>query len=130
MKEILAIVMLAVLLTGCATQAGFEKKLSAYVGSSTDRVVSAWGVPAGTYKSGDAEYLMYTWSNSGSVPITSPTTSYSQGMVGGMPYGGWTYGTRTSNVNFNFWCKWTFIAVDGRVVKWNYEGNKCVADEN
>ena len=44
------IFMFVLLLTGCATTAGYEKILNSWVGDNADHLVSSWGPPASSYQ--------------------------------------------------------------------------------
>lgn len=129
-KRFLALMVMAVLVTGCGTTAAFERRLQSAVGKDVDSVVALWGPPVGYWKTDNRETLVWTWSNQGSFQVTSPTSTYTQGMVGRTPYSGWSYGTKTTSTPYNFWCKWTLYAIEGRVTRWAYDGNRCVADDD
>lgn len=116
-------VLLASVITGCGTTANYEKVLQSWVGQWEGSLVEAWGVPDGTYTSGDVKFLTYMKSRSGYVPGTSPT--YSTQIIGNTAYTS-SYGG-SPGYSFTLTCKTTFKIMGGRVVGWSHEGNHCKA---
>lgn len=119
----IAIVMLALLLAGCATTANFEKILQDSVGRPEADLIQAWGPPSSVYESGESKYLTWQRGSSGYVPGVAPTyrtyaignTLYTQ-PTGGSP--GFAYTNH---------CKYTLELVRGVVRSWRWEGNACRA---
>lgn len=114
-------------LAACATRAGYEKILNAWVGHSEAALVSSWGAPHRTYDSGSGtRILTFHQESRGSVPILN--TQSHQGMVGNIPYYGTTTGGYT-HIPYHDYCTTSFTLVDGTVTKWSYQGNTCRALE-
>jgi len=83
--------MLAAATIGCATQEGYEKILSSYVGSSETALLAQWGPPDNVCSSdASTKYLTYSKSRSGYVPGVPPTyqSSCSFGFCTTVPIGG------------------------------------------
>lgn len=47
------LILVLLLLAGCATTAGYEKILNSWVGDNVDHLVSSWGPPASSYQLSD-----------------------------------------------------------------------------
>lgn len=115
------LVVLTLLLTGCATTAQFEEKLKTYVGLSEDEVVQRLGPPDNVYETSETRYLTYARSVSGYVPGVAPR--YQTNVVGNTAYttpvgGSPGYGYTNS-------CRVSFGLKSGRVAIYRYEGNGC-----
>jgi hypothetical protein len=93
--------MLAVLLCGCATEAGYERMLQSWVGKSERALVAQWGVPHGFYEAGGTRYLTYTNSRVALAGNTDP-------------------------IAVNLRCRTTFEVQGGTVARWQWQGNDCV----
>ncbi len=104
---------LAVLMSGCATTAKYEKVLNSWVGSPSDQLIAKWGPPSSSFPLNDGSTI-YTWNHSG-----APTsyTNYNQ-FTGQL--------MTTTNVP---WCNTSFrVGGDGVVQNWRWEGNACRAE--
>lgn len=112
------------LLSGCATTAKYEKILDSWVGVSEQELIESWGVPDSTYKVGNAKFLSYRYSNQkilyGSPPMY--VSNVHKGMIYTNTVGG------TSDMVVSDWCKTTFTIENGKVVKWTFNGNSCIAN--
>src|SRR5258708_39745373 len=90
-RRLCSVAALTMATIGCATQEGYEKVLSSYVGSTEASLLAQWG-PPDTFYSSDAstKYLTYSKSQSGYVPGVPPTyqTSCSFGFCPTFPIGG------------------------------------------
>lgn len=98
------------LLAGCATQAGFDQRMSAFVGRSEGDLVAALGVPARTYQTPEGRRFI----------------QFERRRVQADSLGGW--GWRGGGVNVTTWdCNVTFEVTGGRVEGFTSRGNDCVA---
>jgi len=123
-KRLCSVVLLAAMTIGCATADGYEKIVSAYVGSSEEALLAEWGPPDRVYNSDSGtKYLTYTSSRTGSSPGVPPIyqTSCSYGQCTTIPVGGSPGYTYTKS------CKTSFKIVGGTVASWHFEGNDCEA---
>ncbi len=119
MKKI--ILLLAVLLAGCATSANYEKLLDSWTGSTESALVATWGPPSSVYELDGTRYLTFNKSGSGYIPGVAPT--YQTKWVGNTPYTTQVGGSPGYSYATN--CNTTFI-LQGQVIKsWRYEGNAC-----
>lgn len=100
MRNILCI-MLIVLLSGCATEAGYQKIVNSWMGSDKHDLIEKWGVPTNNYKEDEhTEYFSY---------VETSVSSDSSGNI------------------YNWKCDTTFTITDDKVTSWKYNGNKCRA---
>jgi hypothetical protein len=103
-----ALVVLA-LLAGCATQSGFDQRMSAYVGRSEGDLVVALGVPARTFQTPEGRRFV----------------QYERRRVQASSLGGWGW---RGGVDVTTWdCNVTFEVTGGRVAGFTSRGNDCVA---
>ena len=119
MRKLLTIIFV-LLLSSCATESGYQKKLDSWMGSDVDALVRSWGTPQGYYKnkdgSGQIEYsdnYSTTWTTESYNPDTDQ------------------YEVKSSDVhNLKFNCKTTFkYNKDNKIYTWSYKGNNCVAKD-
>lgn len=138
-----AVVILAVLLSGCATKANYEKVLDSWIGSNADNLVMKWGPPASSYSlSNGGRVLEYSKQRNvqiGGYTTTVPQTTYSSGTASaygpnGSAYGNYSgtstkYVQRTAPVqNIVKQCITRFtVNAQGTITKWIWEGNDCKA---
>lgn len=120
------------LLAGCATRMAYEKQLNAYVGKSIDTIIGKGNIPTREYTmaTGNKIYCFETRSLM-SVPImTTPTQSIST--VSGNNVYTTTYGgTITGGGTVTLWCNTCFVTNKARtIMRYNLQGNSCVADSN
>jgi len=113
----------AVLLTGCATTANYEKIWRSWVGSSEKQLVSSWGVPDRTYEASGTKYLVYGRSSTAFIPGTPP--SYQTTFVGNTAYTTPVGGTAPMAVNMS--CVTTFEVEADTIRRWRWQGNNCTA---
>lgn len=118
---------LSLLISGCATTAGYEKILNSWIGASEDQLITQWGVPDMVYQNNDKKYFVYSKQNSSYVPGTAPTyySTYNSftGTITTTPVGG------TSGYIMNYYCKTTFTVDNGVITNWRWQGNSCKAYE-
>ncbi|MFH1363320.1 MAG: lipoprotein [Candidatus Omnitrophota bacterium] len=135
MKKLVYLLVLVVLVSGCATTANYEAKLNTWVGYNESSLIASWGAPQNAYQMADGKRVI-EYIQSANVPIggytyTKPQTTYHRGMVGGSLYSGTStqYVTeQTPTYNMQLWCKTSFIIdTNGRIESWRWEGNNCVS---
>ena len=134
------------LLTGCATTAGYEKVLSSWVGQSADHLISTWGTPANSTRLSDGGRVL-EYSNQRNIQIGGyttavPQTTYHNGTTsiygnnGGSATGNYS-GTSTTYVqqttpiqNIAMQCATRFtVNAQGTITNWAWQGNDCKAKE-
>lgn len=127
MKRIFLFLLFSVLISGCATTAGYEKILNTWIGLSEEQLFEKWGVPDVIYQNNDKKYFVYNSQSSSYIPGVAPsyystynsfTNTITTTTYGGMP--GYT---------MNLYCKTTFILENGVISNWQWRGNNCVAYE-
>jgi hypothetical protein len=140
------LILVLLLLAGCATTAGYEKVLNTWVGQSADRLISSWGAPANsTQLSNGGRVLEYSNQRNvqvGGYTTTVPQTTYQTGTTnvygsnGGSAYGNYngtstTYVQRTTPVqNITMQCVTRFtVNAQGTITNWAWQGNDCKAKE-
>ena len=134
------------LLTGCATTAGYEKVLSSWVGQSADHLISTWGTPANSTRLSDGGRVL-EYSNQRNIQIGGyttavPQTTYHNGTTsiygnnGGSATGNYsgtstTYVQQTTPVqNIAMQCATRFtVNAQGTITNWAWQGNDCKAKE-
>ncbi len=112
------------LLSACATEAKYGKKLDTWVGSNEIDLVRAWGPPQQSYESGGSKFLTYSNSRQAFIPGTPATATTN------------IYGnTAFTNINpgmaaqsFDLSCATTFEVQNLKIVKWTWRGNDCTSD--
>ena len=117
MKKILEIIILGLLLVGCATSANYTKILSSWVGKTENQLVSSWGPPLGSYVKDDGSKIL-TYQQSGSYNL--PGKSVIDSMTG--------FPTTTSGPTVATSCRTRFnISSSGKITSGSWEGNSCKA---
>ncbi|MBC9175674.1 hypothetical protein [Pseudoroseomonas ludipueritiae] len=101
---------LLLVLSGCATRAGFESRLAPYVGRSEGELVAALGVPVRVYQAGSRRFLQYE-----------------RRKVVGEALGGWGWAGGYNVQTYS--CDVTFEVADNVVHGFTSRGNDCVAPE-
>jgi hypothetical protein len=108
-KNILLV--LCLVLPGCATQSVYKQTLDDWVGHDVDELISTWGNPHGTYQDeqGDTVY----WYLSERTLALPPATSSGGGLGG-------------SSALVKFSCNtWFWLDSDNRIARWQVNGNYC-----
>jgi hypothetical protein len=139
MKKNIVIILVSLVLLGCATTQNFESNLNRYLGRSESDVVSLLGPPSSFYETADARFL--TWSSSSNVFIPATPSTYQSTVIGNTVYTTPIGGSSAQNITYS--CEFTitfqprevidlraegepstsqFVAVD-----WRYRGNDCRA---
>jgi hypothetical protein len=103
-----AILCTALLLQGCATREGFERRMSAYVGGSEADLVASLGVPVRTYQVENRRFLQF---------------ERRRVLASSTPGWGWGWGMDVETLD----CSTTFEIANGRVESFTSRGNDCVA---
>ena len=124
MRRLLA-PLFAILLSACATTAGYEKILNSWVGADEVSLVRQWGPPMRSYEAGGIRFLTYAEVRNVYIPGTQPT--YSTQIIGNTAYTT-AYGG-SPGYNIRRACQTTFEVVNGRVSRWQWKGNDCRALE-
>lgn len=101
--RLLVCILAAIVLAGCATTSGFEKKVASFNGKSELDLIRALGTPQQSYAVEDKKFLTYSSSRFVMVP-----TAY-------------------GNIGNNLSCQVTFEIYQGMVVSWSWKGNDCQA---
>jgi len=118
---VIAILMLA--LTACATTAKYEKILNSWVGSEEIDLVRKWGPPQQVYESGGIKFLTYSSTRNVYIPGTAP--NYTTTFIGNTAYTTKTGGSPAYNIGMQ--CVTTFEIMQGRIIRWRWQGNDCTA---
>jgi hypothetical protein len=120
----LLLVVLVILLAGCATRAGYETALNSWVGTSEPALVAAWGPPDSVYENDGLRYLTYRRmeSRGGSGPSIGYGIGYGSGH-----YGSSVFSTIGTSDGYITQCKTTFILRAGIIENYRFEGNGCRA---
>jgi len=128
-----------IILSGCATTAGYKKIMDSWVGSDETQLVSRWGVPQSVYDLGNgSKVLTYDKRRQfqvGGYQTSTPVRTYHNGSVYGnngesASYGGTstTYVKSTTPVqNVEMACITRFTVGYGKVQSVAWEGNDCRA---
>lgn len=106
----LFILILALGLTGCATQAKYERVVASWVGNTEEALVYKWGPPARTYSLNSGKVLTYEFDG------------------GATAYANNVYGSVFVNQVRNY-CETSFFTNSvGIIESWRFEGNSCRAE--
>lgn len=124
LRNVLALAVAGLSISGCATQAKYKAVLDSWIGKPEQSLVDAWGYPANQMTAPNGNKV-YVYSSSGQ--IVMPTTTTTNAHVTG--YGNSAYGTATTTSYggqvINLGCTTYFEIYGGTVVRWNYQGNNC-----
>lgn len=120
----LSLVLLPLVLSGCATEAKYGKVLDSWVGSTELDLIQKWGPPQQAYDAGGHRFLVYSSGGNMYMPGTSPT--YQTTMVGNTAYTNSYGGTPAMNIQLS--CVTTFELVESVIKTWSWRGNNCVAE--
>jgi len=119
MKKILGVIVLGLLLVGCATSANYTKILRTWVGNTENQLVTSWGPPLGSYVKDDgSKILTYQRSGSYQLPgqaVTDPMTGYPTTTAGA---------TVVTNCTTRF-----YISSSGKITSGDWQGNACKAQD-
>ena len=123
-RNTLALVLGALVLTGCATRERYENELQGWVGSNIKVVMDAWGYPSGSFESPTGN-LVYVWDKQGSYTVapTISTSIFTGSRGSGFGTGvGFGFGDRVGLLR----CQ-TYFEVDKAktTLSWKAQGNDC-----
>ena len=120
-KRLLLFFPLLLLLSSCLSTEEYEKRLSSWVGSTEESLISAWGPPHRVYESGGTKYLTWVRSDTMTLPGSEPTynTQFYGNTAYTTAYGG------SDPITMNLRCQTTFTISGGFVRRWRWEGNNC-----
>ena len=127
-RSLLAMSLAALLLSACATRAGFDARQAALVGLSEAELVATLGVPVRTYDAEGRRFLQYEDQRVVSAGgLSGPYGGFGYGGFGrrGLAYAGTSFGPVVETLE----CNTTFELRGGRVVGFNARGNACLAPE-
>jgi hypothetical protein len=117
MKKLFGIVVLGLLLVGCATSANYGKIINSWVGSTENKLVSSWGPPLGSYVKDDGSKIL-TYQQSGSYNL--PGVQVIDSMTG--------FPVNTSGPTVATSCRTRFnISSSGKITSGSWQGNSCIA---
>ncbi len=122
MKKALFLIM-ALILGGCASTAGYEKVLSTWVGADEAELIQRWGEPQTTYVTQGKKQLTYirtssTYMRNGGTEPSSISTD-----IGNPAYH--NLGRGKPEYSLIRTCVTTFESENGKIVSWHWEGNNC-----
>jgi hypothetical protein len=134
--RIIIILLLGLVLSGCATTAKYETRLNTWIGASEESLISAWGVPDKEYRMSNGKkavsYLHKDTFQTGGKTYLEPRVTYQSGIIDGKSYSGTatTYVTETTPaINYKLTCKTSFVIdAGGKIESWHHEGNNCVSN--
>jgi len=109
MRNVIAWVIVALLISGCATSGKFKRNMDTWLGGDINRAIMQFGPPSNTYSMPNGQ-SMYTWLWVGNTVITTNYNYYS-GMV--------RAGAQT------YWCEVNFTASGSRIEHYRFYGNSC-----
>lgn len=123
------LVLIFMLISGCATQAHYANIVNSWIGSPEEDLIRAWGPPVNVYQAGSSKFIQYSYSNNSTIAGTAPTYTtncYDSGYstvcntnkVGG-----------TAPINITQSCDTTYEVKNGTVANVSFVGNGCVATE-
>ena len=91
---------ISLILSGCATTAGYQKIVDSWMGAEESKLIEAWGVPDNVYQLNETDKV-FTYEESSQAIISGNVVTYS--------------------------CKTSFTVRNGVIVDWKFKGNKCNA---
>lgn len=119
---------LVAVLSGCATEANYNARLSRMVGVTETYLISQWGPPSSVYENGGTRFLTYARGGSTFVPGVAPM--YQTTVIGRTAITQPVGGSPSMLIQQN--CATTFTISpppDQRVTNWRWEGNDCKSRE-
>jgi hypothetical protein len=121
MKRSIVAILLALVVSGCGTTAGYKKVMESWLHNSEYSLIQSWGPPTSVYESGGLKYLTYNKTRSGYVPGTSP--NYQTQVYGNTAYTQ-SYGG-SSGYAWKKSCKTTFTLRDDVITAYRFQGSDC-----
>lgn len=142
MKNSTILMLVAVLLGGCATSANYQKHMNTWVGADADRLLSKWGQPTNTIQLSNGgkvlEYVKQRQHQTGGKTTKVPETTYQDGTVSGPNNSRGTYSGSSTKyvekttpvVTHTTTCITRFtVNAQGKITNASWEGGDCVAKE-
>ena len=114
-----------ILVTGCASTAGYEKYLNAWVGSDENELVRKWGPPIQTREAGARRFISYSSQRNIQLPGMAQTIHIT--VVGNTAIPLVVPGSPSTTLSVS--CQTTFELEGAKVVAWSHKGNDCLAKE-
>jgi hypothetical protein len=135
MKKLIFLLVLIMVVSGCATTIKYEAKLNTWIGASEDALIAAWGVPDMVYNLDDGKkaiaYVHKDTIRTGGYSYRVPETTIYSGKIGDKAYGGTStqYVTETIPAEkYKLYCKTSFVInSSGQIQSWHHSGNNCVS---
>lgn len=114
----------ALLLGGCATEAGYRRQLDGWIGAPAESLLQRWGYPNGqvTAPDGHLEYIYTRRSTSMSAPTSTTNAS-----IKGMDYLPSTATTRGGSEVMTSCTTYFELSPDRHIVSTRFEGQGCTA---
>ncbi len=116
---------LLVVLSACATTAGYEKMLNSWLGAQEIDLVRSWGPPVQSYELDGHKFIVYVSQRVVHYPGTEPTfhTTIRDGKAYTTAIGGSPPMTVGSS------CTTTFEIAESKIISWSHQGDDCRARE-
>lgn len=120
----LVMVLTALLLTACATEAKYQNKLNALKGADELSLIRSWGPPNQVFETDGHRFLVYRSSQTIIVQGAEPMyqTTFSGRTAYTHSYGG------TPDTIMSLDCATTFEIVDGKIFGTSFSGSNCTSD--
>ena len=117
MRKLLAIIVLGLFISGCATKSGYKTLLESWLGKTENQLVSSWGPPLGSYVKDDGSKVL-TYQQTGSYQL--PGQDVIDPMTG--------FPTSTAGPTVLTKCTTRFrISTSGKILGASAQGNSCTA---
>lgn len=123
MKQLIGLLAMVLVLSGCASRERYETELQGYVGKPISVVMDSWGYPSGSFEAPNGN-LVYVWDRQSQFvsPPTIQTSVFSghgRGVATGVGFG---FGGHSRQLR----CQ-TFFEVDKEktILMWRLQGNDC-----
>lgn len=135
MKKLICLLVLVMVVSGCATIAKYDAKLNTWIGASEDDLIAAWGVPDMVYNMSEGKkaiaYVHKDAIRTGGYTYRVPETTIHSGKIGDKAYSGTStqYVTETIPAEkYKLYCKTSFVInSSGKVQSWHHSGNNCAS---
>lgn len=124
MKIKLFLILVFVMLTGCATEERYKEVLNTWIGVPESRLISVYGIPNSVYEIDGSKFLTYRTGGMGFIPGTPGIAQTT--VIGNTAYTAFSGGTPGMMASFG--CETTFQIINRVVERWSFRGNSCVAE--
>ncbi len=105
------------------TVEGYQQLVNSWKGGTEQQLITKWGVPDKSFRSGGNHYISYVQRGNVYVPGTQPT--YTTTVYGNTAYTN-SYGG-TPGRNIATYCETTFVLANGLIKDVTFKGNNCTA---